>query len=66
MAGESHRQRSMVGYSPWGHKESDMNGPNLAPTLGTDFSNLVPEFARRLEDHRDVWDASGFYPNFCG
>ena len=22
--GESHGQRSLVGYSPWGHKESDM------------------------------------------
>ena len=22
--GESHRQRSLVGWSPWGHKESDM------------------------------------------
>ena len=22
--GESHRQRSLVGYSPWGHKELDM------------------------------------------
>ena len=22
--GESHRQRSLVGYSSWGHKESDM------------------------------------------
>ena len=21
---KSHRQRSLVGYSPWGHKESDM------------------------------------------
>ena len=21
--GESHRQRSLVGYNPWGHKESD-------------------------------------------
>jgi len=21
--GESHEQRSLVGYSPWGHKESD-------------------------------------------
>ena len=21
--GEPHRQRSLVGYSPWGHKESD-------------------------------------------
>ena len=22
--GESHGQRSLVGYRPWGHKESDM------------------------------------------
>ena len=25
MPGESHGQRSPVGYSPWGRKESDMN-----------------------------------------
>jgi len=24
LAGESHGQRSLVAYSPWGHKESDM------------------------------------------
>ena len=24
LSGESHRQRSLAGYSPWGHKESDM------------------------------------------
>ena len=24
LPGESHRQRSLVGYRPWGHKESDM------------------------------------------
>ena len=24
LPGESHRQRSLVGYNPWGHKESDM------------------------------------------
>ena len=24
LPGESHGQRSLVGYSPWGHKESDM------------------------------------------
>ena len=23
LPGESHRQRSLAGYSPWGHKESD-------------------------------------------
>ena len=24
LPGESHRQRSLAGYSPWGHKESGM------------------------------------------
>ena len=24
LPGESHGQRSLVGYSPWGHKELDM------------------------------------------
>ena len=24
LPGESHRQRSLVSYSPWGHNESDM------------------------------------------
>ena len=24
LPGESHGQRNLVGYSPWGHKESDM------------------------------------------
>ena len=24
LPGESHGQRSLVGYRPWGHKESDM------------------------------------------
>ena len=24
LPGEFHEQRSLVGYSPWGHKESDM------------------------------------------
>ena len=24
LAEKSHGQRSLVGYSPWGHKESDM------------------------------------------
>ena len=26
LAGESHGQRSLVGYSPWGRQESDRNG----------------------------------------
>ena len=29
LPGESHGQRSLVGYSPWGHKESDMTEATL-------------------------------------
>ena len=25
LPGESHGQRSLTGYSPWGHRESDMS-----------------------------------------
>ena len=27
LPGESHGQRSLAGYSPWGHKESDTTEP---------------------------------------
>ena len=27
LPGESHGQRSLAGYNPWGHKESDMIEP---------------------------------------
>ena len=30
LPGESHGQRSLVGYSPWGHKESDTAEPLTA------------------------------------
>ena len=30
LPGESHGQRSLVGYSPWGHKESDTTGHSRA------------------------------------
>ena len=33
---ESHGERSLVGYSPWGHKELDINwGEAMAPHSGT-------------------------------
>ena len=31
LPGESHGQRSLVGYSPWGHKESDTRHRTSAP-----------------------------------
>ena len=30
LPGESHRQRSLAGYSPWGHKESDVTEATTA------------------------------------
>ena len=33
LPGKSHGQRSLAGYSPWGHKESDMTERDLAHTL---------------------------------
>ena len=36
LPGESHGQRSLAGYSPWGHKESDMTERlTLSHTLDT-------------------------------
>ena len=33
LPGESHGQRSLAGYSPWGHKESDMSEATLAHSM---------------------------------
>ena len=33
LAGDFHGQRSLVGYSPWGRKESDMTGGNIFTSL---------------------------------
>ena len=50
---ESHKQRSLVGYSPWGHKELDM-------TLHTCKPRYPPKLSGRalvsmdLKDHRTM------------
>ena len=42
LAGKSHGQRSLAGYSPWGHKESDM-AEQLTLSL---FFFLIPDTVR--------------------
>ena len=37
LSGKSHRQRSLAGYSPWGHKELDMT-----QWLNNNFSGVFP------------------------
>ena len=39
LPGESHGQRSMMGYSPWGHKESDTTEQLTLSYLLTDSFN---------------------------
>ena len=42
LPGKSHEQRSLMGYSPWGHKESDTTDYHTH-TKVLDFSrSLVP------------------------
>ena len=54
LPGESHGQRSLASYSPWGHKESDMT--ECAPTVTYEqlyadkFKNLC-EMDKFLEKH---------------
>ena len=45
LPGKSHGQRSLVGYNPWGHKESDMAYQlNISNNVGsTGFRFLFPE-----------------------
>ena len=40
LPGESHRQRSLAGYSPWGHKELDKT-EQLSVHAWTQFSTLT-------------------------
>ena len=44
-SGESHGERSLVGYSPWGHKESDTT-EQLRPTLTTISELAQPRYTR--------------------
>ena len=40
LPGKSHRQRSLVGYSPWGHKELDIAEPVCTHTFDQDISRI--------------------------
>ena len=50
MPGEFHGQRSLEGYSPWGRKESDMNGQSLLQLL---IHGMKQESTNRL--HINKW-----------
>ena len=50
LLGESPGQRSLVGYSPWGHEESDMT-EQLSTAQHTSFSHIM------------TYPSSVFFPN---
>ena len=41
LPGESHGQRSLAGYSPWGHKELDTTEPLTQHTLALGAWGLI-------------------------
>ena len=52
LPGEFHGQGSLAGYSPWGHKESDMTERLLVPLLRREWtSNGCEEAAYTRVDH---------------
>ena len=43
MPGEFHGQKSLMGYSPWGRKESDVTEHALTHTLVSDIIQRKPQ-----------------------
>ena len=59
LPGESHGQRSLVGYSPWGHKESDMTEATWHHTHKC-FPNPVKVFCTVYRPSTLTHDAASF------
>ena len=63
LAWEIHGQRSLVGYSPWGCKESDTAGIDLANThtlisyspFPTRVALLVAQLVKNLPTMQETW-----------
>ena len=65
LPGESHGQRSLVGYSPWGGKESDMTKVTWACMLATSIyktdkqrgptASLVAQLVKDLPATQETW-----------
>ena len=60
LAWRSHGQRSLAGYSPWGHKESDMT-EQLTLSLFT-----LNHWTARKQDHYSIGSVLGDSPTIIG
>ena len=55
LPGESHEQRSLVGYSPQGHKESDTTEQITHHSQGTTaFSQLIQRYNNSTFKHQQI------------
>ena len=59
LPGESHGHRSLVGYSPWGHKESDMTEWLTHTHTHTHVTLVVKNVIASAGDVRDVGSVPG-------
>ena len=57
LPGKSHRQRSLAGYSPWGHKESDMT-KRLSTTTPTSAGGNAIVIAAQVQNYGPRFDSS--------
>ena len=58
LAGKSHGQRSLVGYIPWGHKESDTTEPACTHTQRDSLTKASAIPTWRSEDFMPPNDQS--------
>ena len=52
MSGESHGQRSLAGYSPWGRKELDMTKQRILPVFT--FIILLIKYKYKLKGNKNM------------
>ena len=55
LPGEFHRQRSLVGYSPWGPKELDMTEKLTLNTTSKDFRGTVEKNPPAMQQMQEMW-----------
>ena len=65
LPGEFHGQRSLVGYSPWGHKEVRQNWVTISLSLHFTFSSLSKRTGSRLFIGNDGMIKRLLSPGLC-
>ena len=64
LPGKSHGQRSLVGYSPWGHEESDTTEQLHIQTSYIHLLSETPSWTQQTV-HSNTLMSSGLHDSFC-